>query len=68
MLRNTIKHIPFTVGHTTLVISAYVQRTAVDTSFKMSALSNNPGKLAHLFHNHKKCEADGKSEFDTGSV
>jgi len=63
-----IKHTSCTVRHTTLVISACVQSTVVDTSFKMSALSNNPGKLACLFHNHKNCEAEGKCEFDTRSV
>jgi len=67
-LRNVIKHTSCTVRHTTLVISACVQSTVVDTTFKMSALNNNPGKLAYLLHKHKNCEAERKSEFDTGSV
>jgi len=68
MLRNKIKHTSCAVRHTTLVISACVQSSVVDTSFKMSALNNDPGKLAYLLHNHKNCEDEGKSEFDTGSV
>jgi hypothetical protein len=52
----------------TLVISACVQSTVAGASFKMSALSKNPGKLNHLFHNQKNCEAEEKSEFDMASV
>ena len=67
-LRNMIKRTSCTVGDTTLVIFACVQSTVVDTSFKMSALHNNPEKLAYLFNNHKNCKDEVKSEFEAGSI
>ena len=63
-----IKRTSCTVGDTTLVIFACVQSTVVDTSFKMSALHNNPEKLAYLFNNHKNCKDEVKSEFEAGSI
>jgi hypothetical protein len=68
MLRNTMKCTSCTLGHTTLVISACVQSSVIDTSFKMYALHNNPGKLACSFNNIKNINDEGKSELDTKSV